>query len=91
MEGFTGVSNAEHTAGTGADYNRARKMMADDANAAIRGAVVGGATEIVVIDSHGSGHNLQRDDLDAPARLISENFSRYGMMEGLDSSFDPCS
>ena len=88
MEGITGVSNGEQTGGTGADYNRARKMMADDANAAIRGAVVGGATEIVVIDSHGSGHNLQRDDLDAPARLISENFRRYGMMEGIDSTFD---
>ena len=88
MEGITGVSSGEQTGGTGADYNRARKMMADDTNAAIRGAVAGGATEIVVIDSHGSGHNLQRDDLDAPARLISENFRRYGMMEGLDSTFE---
>ena len=88
MEGITGVSNAEQTGGTGGDYSRARKMMADDANAAIRGAVDGGATEVVVIDSHGSGHNLQRDDLDAPARLISENFRRYGMMEGLDATFD---
>jgi D-amino peptidase len=88
MEGISGVSNAEQTGGTSADYNRARKMMADDTNAAIRGAVAGGATEIVVIDSHGSGHNLQRDDLDAAARLISENFRRYGMMEGLDATFD---
>jgi D-amino peptidase len=88
MEGISGVSNVEQTGGTGADYNRARKMMADDTNAAIRGAVAGGATEIVVIDSHGSGHNLQRDDLDAAARLISENFRRYGMMEGLDATFD---
>jgi D-amino peptidase len=88
MEGISGVSSAEQTGGSGADYNRARKMMADDTNAAIRGAVEGGATEIVVIDSHGSGHNLQRDDLEAPARLISENFRRYGMMEGLDATFD---
>jgi D-amino peptidase len=89
MEGISGVSSAEQTGGTGADYNRARKMMADDTNAAIRGAVEGGATEIVVIDSHGSGHNLQRDDVEAPARLISENsFRRYGMMEGLDATFD---
>jgi D-amino peptidase len=88
MEGITGVSNGEQTGGTGADYNRARKMMADDTNAAIRGAVAGGATDIVVIDSHGTGHNLQREDVEAPARLISENFRRYGMMEGLDSSFD---
>jgi D-amino peptidase len=89
MEGISGVSSAEQTGGTGADYNRARKMMADDTNAAIRGAVEGGATEIVVIDSHGSGHNLQRDDIEAPARLISENsVRRYGMMDGLDATFD---
>jgi D-amino peptidase len=89
MEGISGVSNAEQTAGTGADYGRARKMMADDVNAAIRGAVDGGATDIVVIDSHGTGHNLQRDDLDARARLISGNaIRRYGMMEGLDETFD---
>jgi hypothetical protein len=91
MEGISGVSSAEQTGGSGADYNRARKMMADDTNAAIRGAVEGGATEIVVIDSHGSGHNLQRDDLEAPARLISENFRRYGMMEGSTRRSTPCS
>jgi D-amino peptidase len=88
MEGITGVSHAEQTGGSGGDYSRARQMMADDANAAIRGAIDGGATEVVVIDSHGSGHNLQREDLDAPARLISENFRRHGMMEGLDATFD---
>lgn len=89
MEGITGVSSPEQTGGTGADYGRARKMMADDVNAAVRGAVDGGATDIVVIDSHGTGHNLQRDDLDAHARLISENaVRRYGMMEGLDETFD---
>ena len=88
MEGITGVSNGDQTGGTGADYARARKMMADDTNAAIRGAVAGGATDVVVIDSHGTGHNLQREDVEAPARLISENFRRNGMMEGLDSSFD---
>jgi D-amino peptidase len=89
IEGISGVSNPEQTAGTGADYGRGRKMMADDVNAAIRGAVDGGATDIVVIDSHGTGHNLLRDDLDARARLISGNaVRRYGMMEGLDETFD---
>lgn len=89
IEGISGVSSPEQVGGTGADYNRGRKMMADDVNAAIRGAIDGGATDIVVIDSHGTGHNLQPDDVDAHARLISGNaIRRYGMMEGLDETFD---
>ena len=62
--------------------------MAEDANAAIRGAFDGGATEVVVNDSHGSQRNLLPEDLDPRARLISHSFKRYGMMEGLDESFD---
>ena len=89
IEGISGVSSPEQVGGTGADYGRGRKLMADDVNAAIQGAVDGGATEIVVIDSHGTGHNLQRDDLDPRARLISGNaVRRYGMLEGLDETFD---
>lgn len=88
MEGISGVSGPEQTGGTGADYSRARKLMADDVNAAIRGAVEGGAATVVVIDSHGNGRNILREDLEAPATLISYNFRRYGMMEGLDDTFD---
>ncbi len=62
--------------------------MAEDANAAIRGAFAGGATEVVVNDSHGSQRNLLPEDLDPRARLISHSFKRHGMMEGLDETFD---
>jgi D-amino peptidase len=61
--------------------------MAEDANAAIR-AFAGGATEVVVNDSHGSQRNLLPEDLDPRARLISHSFKRHGMMEGLDETFD---
>jgi D-amino peptidase len=88
LEGISGVSGPEQTGGAGPEYGRARKLMAEDVNAAIRGAAAGGATDFVVIDSHGSGRNLLADDLDPRARLISFNFRRYGMMEGLDDSFD---
>ena len=62
--------------------------MAEDANAAIRGAFDGGATEVVVNDSHGSQRNLLPEDLDPRARLISHSFKRHGMVEGLDETFD---
>ena len=88
MEGISGISSSDQLSATGAEYNRSRKFMADDVNAAIAGAVAAGATEIVVNDSHGSMRNLRLEDLDPRARLISHSFKRFGMMEGLDESFD---
>ena len=88
MEGISGVSGADQLSSAGAEYNRSRKLMADDTNAAIRGARAGGATEIVVNDSHGSMRNLRLEDLEGGVRLISHSFKRSGMMEGLDESFD---
>lgn len=88
MEGISGISGADQLSASGAEYNRSRRLMADDVNAAIRGAKAGGATEIVVNDSHGSMRNLRLEDLEPGARLISHSFKRSGMMEGLDETFD---
>ena len=88
MEGISGISASDQLSATGAEYNRSRRMMADDVNAAIRGARRGGATEIIVNDSHGSMRNLRLEDLDPQVRLISHSFKKSGMMEGLDESFD---
>ena len=88
LEGISGINGDDQTSAGQPEYARARKLMAEDANAAIRGAFDGGATEVVVNDSHGSQRNLLPEDLDPRARLISHSFKRYGMMEGLDDSFD---
>jgi D-amino peptidase len=88
MEGISGISGSDQLSATGAEYNRSRKMMADDVNAAIRGARAGGATAIVVNDSHGTMRNLRLEELEPGVRLISHSFKRAGMMEGLDESFD---
>ena len=88
MEGISGVNGDDQTSAGQPEYARARKLMAEDANAAIRGAFEGGATDVLVNDSHGGQRNLLPEDLDARARLISHSFKRHGMMEGLDDSFD---
>jgi D-amino peptidase len=87
MEGISGISGSDQLSPGGSEYARSRKLMAEDANAAIRGALAAGATDIVVNDSHGGQRNLLPEDLDPSARLISHSFKRYGMMEGLDGSF----
>lgn len=88
LEGISGINGDEQTAAGQPEYARARKLMAEDANAAIRGAFAGGATDVIVNDSHGSQRNLLPEDLDQRARLISHSFKRHGMMETLDETFD---
>jgi len=88
LEGISGINGDDQTSSTGSEYGRARKLMAEDANAAIRGAFEGGATDVLVNDSHGGQRNLLPEDLDPRARMISHSFKRHGMMEGLDETFD---
>jgi D-amino peptidase len=88
MEGISGVNGDDQTSAGQPEYARARKLMAEDANAAIRGAFDGGATHVLVNDSHGGQRNLLPEDLDPRASLISHSFKRHGMMEGLDDTFD---
>lgn len=90
MEGISGISGDDQLSADGGEYGRSRKLMAEDANAAIRGAFAGGATEVLVNDSHGGQRNLLPEDLDPRARLISHSFKPYGMVQGLDDSFDAC-
>jgi D-amino peptidase len=88
MEGVSGVVTGDQTSAGGPDYNRFRRLMTEEANAAIKGAIDAGATEIVVNDSHGSMRNLLIEELDYHAKLISNNIKPMGMMQGIDASFD---
>src|SRR5262249_50153653 len=88
MEGISGISGDDQLSPSGREYDRSRKLMADDANAAIRGALAAGATAVVVNDAHGSHRNIRPEDLHPAVHLITHGFKRYGMMEGLDETFD---
>ena len=87
MEGVSGVVDSDQTSATGQDYERFRKLMTAEANAAIDGAREAGATHILVNDSHGTHRNLLIEELHAPAELISNNIKPMGMMAGLDASY----
>lgn len=88
IEGISGVVNGSFTSQKEYDYQRARKLMTDEVNAAIEGAKLAGAEEILVNDSHGPMTNILIEDLDEEARLISGNKKLLGMMEGIDETFD---
>lgn len=70
MEGIAGISHPAPTNRGDAEYPAAVALMVGEANAAIDGAFRGGATEVVVNDSHGAMHNLTAIDLDPRARLV---------------------
>lgn len=93
IEGITGVVTWSQCGGakeSGSEFVWARQMMAQDVNAAIRGARAAGAKRIVVKDAHGNSKSLIARDLESGVELVSGvgcgNID--GMMEGIGSSFD---
>lgn len=88
MEGISGVVNWEQTSSGNPEYQDARALMAGEARAAAEGLFEGGATEVLVNDSHGGGRNIKIADMDPRVRLTSGHSQPLSMMQGIDESFD---
>jgi len=88
MEGTAGVVDWEQCVGDGPQAAAGRKLLLAEVNAAIEGAIAGGATEIVVNDSHATMRNLPPAELAGQAAYISGSHKPLYMMQGLDDSFD---
>jgi D-amino peptidase len=93
MEGTCGVSSWVHVTppegafgepSSQAEYERARLRMTREVNAAIEGALAGGAEEVIVNDSHDGMRNLLGEELHPECRYISGNDKPLGMMQGVD-------
>jgi D-amino peptidase len=70
MEGIAGISHPGPTDRKDSGYPAAVDLMVGEANAAIEGALAGGATDILVNDSHGGMYNLRPADLHPAARVL---------------------
>lgn len=88
IEGVAGVSGWRHGRAGNAEYERARRLMTAEANAAIRGAFDGGATAVDVADSHGPMRNLIAEELDERAMLLQGRPRPLSMAEGLTAGHD---
>lgn len=88
MEGVVGAVTGEQLGPSGFEYQRFRKLMTNEVNAAIKAARSAGATEIVVADSHGNGQNLLIEDLPSDITLVRSWPRPLGMMQGIDETFD---
>ena len=87
MEGTAGVVDWDQCVGDGPEAAAGRALLLAEVNAAIEGAVAGGATEIVVNDSHYKMRNLPAGALAGGASYISGSHKPLYMMQGLDDSF----
>ena len=98
MEGTAGVVDPTQTAipdrgvhygiqNNAAEYDWARRLMIEEVNAAVRGALEGGATEVWVCDAHGSMRNLLPELLHPEARYVSGSPKLHCMLEGIDATF----
>lgn len=98
MEGTAGIVDRAHTAipdramlsgvhNNAGEYEWARRLMTEEVNAAVEGALESGATEVWVTDAHGSMRNLLPMALHREARYVSGTPKMLCMLEGLDQSF----
>ncbi|WP_111719042.1 M55 family metallopeptidase [Homoserinimonas sp. OAct 916] len=89
MEGVAGIVDWEQCRpGSGEAYTLGCALLQDEVNAAIEGAIAGGATEVVLNDSHSRMANLDPRKIAGNAQYISGRHKPYYMMQGLDGSFD---
>ncbi|HEX6104890.1 MAG TPA: M55 family metallopeptidase [Gemmatimonadales bacterium] len=92
MEGVAGVVHEDQTDPVdprhAGEYNRFRRLMTAEANAAVEGALAAGATAVLVNDSHWLMRNLLAEELHPAAELLSGGPKLRSMMEGVELGFD---
>jgi D-amino peptidase len=90
IEGVAGIVDRHQGSHPGIDYERGRRLMTQEAAAAVRGAQAAGAQTVYVSDSHGSNgsRNIIIEDLPPDCWLISGTDRPLVQVEGLDSTFD---
>lgn len=87
MEGISGIVHGDMMMPGEKEYDRGRRLMTGDANAAIEGAALAGAEFILVADGHGPMRNILIEDLHPAAHLVTgtANARDYCQLQGADS------
>ena len=86
LEGVNGVLHSSQTQPGEPGYQRAVELMHEETNAIIEGLVEGGATEILVNDSHWDMRNLMIERLHPLASLVSGWQKPFSMVSQLDGA-----
>lgn len=86
MEGITGVTHPEDVIPGRSQYERFRKLLTADVNAAIEGALEAGANEVLVNEAHDGMKNILLEELDPRTEIIIGRRKPYVMMEGVEGA-----
>ncbi len=87
MEGATGVTGIDDVMEDKSAYERFRKLLTKDVNAAVEGAIKGGATQVIINEAHGFKRNILIEELHEQAEMITGPTRFLCMMEGIDETF----
>ena len=88
MEGIGGVNHPHPTNAGHERYPAAVELMIGETNAAIEGALLAGADDILVNDSHGGMFNLLPDRIH-PAAQVLQGQKAWSMVEGAGPAAGP--
>lgn len=89
IEGITGTTSWSETELYAPDNQFFQRQMTQEVEAAIDGAIIGGATEILLKDAHDTARNLDISNLPVNCRVIRGwTHEPMCMVAGLDKSFD---
>ncbi|WP_301125279.1 M55 family metallopeptidase [Streptomyces cacaoi] len=88
MEGATGTVLPTDVAAGTPEYQRFRRLLTGDVNAAVAGFADAGADEVIVNDAHCGMNNVLIEELDPRALLITGRHKPLGMMQGLEDGVD---
>ena len=89
IEGVAGVVTSQQGNPAGGEaYERARRLMTAEVNAAAAAAFDAGASAVVVNDAHGPNTNLLVEALDERVHLITGKPKGLNMVHGVDDGFD---
>jgi len=89
LEGVAGVllDRQVGVEGDSPEYQKARQLLTQEVNAAVEGALAGGATEVLVDDGHYQGFNFIFEELHPGARYVMGT-ARPDWLPGLTKGFD---
>jgi len=89
MEGISGIVDATMTSRAQPDYERGRRLMAADVNAAIEGILSADPeAQITVCDGHGGMNNIDPETLHTRAVLVRGRPKPQSQMAGIDPTYD---
>jgi D-amino peptidase len=89
IEGIAGVVHGAECEPGNAEYERARRLMTEEANAVVAGIYdADPAARVTVADVHGPYRNMLPEQLDERAISSRGKPKLYGMVDGLDDGYD---